>query len=331
MAFEYTNKLNISLPLAVFLMYDSYDHDKRDNVISATGLLRPIKQLVLTQQNRHLDTIKDVSDLVAARMGTAIHDACEKSWSNRNNVLEALKLMGAADGVVDSIRVNPEDPDSLEEGHLAIYVEQRAEKEIMNMIVSGKYDLVLDGQLSDYKSTSVWTYIYGSKIEDYIKQGSIYKWLSPSKITGDTVTIHYIFTDWSASAARNDPKRYPQQRILSKEYPLWSIEETENWIKNKLELYQTLAHSSQEELPECTDEELWATETKYKYYKNPEKTLKSTKNFSTMDAALIKKAEDGNVGTIKEVPGEVRACQYCPVAQICTQAASMQASGRLVL
>ena len=33
MAFEYTNKLNISLPLAVFLMYDSYDHDKRDNVI----------------------------------------------------------------------------------------------------------------------------------------------------------------------------------------------------------------------------------------------------------------------------------------------------------
>ena len=53
MAFEYTNKLNISLPLAVFLMYDSYDHDQRDNVISATGLLRPIKQLVLTQQNRH--------------------------------------------------------------------------------------------------------------------------------------------------------------------------------------------------------------------------------------------------------------------------------------
>ena len=50
-----------------------------------------------------------------------------------------------------------------------------------------------------------------------------------------------------------------------------------------------------------------------------------------MDAALIKKAEDGDVGIIKEVPGEVRACQYCPVAQICTQAESMQASGRLLL
>ena len=61
------------------------------------------------------------------------------------------------------------------------------------MIVSGKYDLVLDGQLSDYKSTSVWTYIYGSKVEDYIKQGSIYKWLSPDKITSDYININYIF------------------------------------------------------------------------------------------------------------------------------------------
>ena len=33
MPFKYTNKDNISLPLAVWLMHDSYDYDKRDNVI----------------------------------------------------------------------------------------------------------------------------------------------------------------------------------------------------------------------------------------------------------------------------------------------------------
>ena len=98
----------------------------------------------------------------------------------------------------------------------------------------------------------------------------MYKWLSPDKITGDTITIQYVFTDWSASAARADQKRYPQQRVMSKEFPLWSTSETEHWIKNKIEIYQRLAHAPQEELPECTEEELWTMETKYKYYKNPD-------------------------------------------------------------
>ena len=41
MAFKYTNKNNVSMPLAVWLMHDDYDYDKRDNVISATSLPNP--------------------------------------------------------------------------------------------------------------------------------------------------------------------------------------------------------------------------------------------------------------------------------------------------
>ena len=331
MAFEYTNKNNISLPLAVFLMHDNYDYDDRSEVISATGLLRSIRQIVLTQQNKNLAKTVDVSDLVASRMGQAIHDGCERAWSNRNNVLEALKLLGAADSVVDNIRVNPEAPEELEDHHLPVYVEQRAEKQVMNMVISGKYDLVLNGIVNDYKSTSVWTYIYDSNKDNYIKQGSIYKWLSPDKITSDIININYIFTDWSASKARADAKKYPQQRVLTKEYPLWSIEETDQWIKQKIELYQRLADASQDELPECTNEELWASETKYKYYKNPNKVDRSTKNFSTMDEALVQKSVDGDVGIIKTVPGEVKACHYCPVIGICTQAETMRTNGRLIV
>ena len=51
MAFEYTNKNDISLPLAVFLMYDKYKYDERPNAISATGLIKPLRQLILTHQN----------------------------------------------------------------------------------------------------------------------------------------------------------------------------------------------------------------------------------------------------------------------------------------
>ena len=328
MGLEYTNNNNVSLALAVFLMYDSYDYDERPNSISATGLIRPLRQLVLSQQNKTLLKTVDIADLVSTRMGSAIHKGCEEAWTDPQNIKNALAVLGASEDAIDSIKINPP---YVKPGETPVYVEQRVEKEIIDFIISGKYDLILDGTLNDYKSTSVWTYIFDSSADNYIKQGSIYKWLSQDKITSDYININYIFTDWSASKARQDLKQYPQQRVVTKKYPLWSPEETENWIMNKLEAYKKLADTSQDELPECTDEELWASKTTYKYYKNPNKLDRSTKNFDTMDEALIRKSNDGDVGKIITVPGEVKACRYCPVVSICTQAETMLADGRLTL
>ena len=328
MALEYTNKNNVSLALAVFLMYDDYDYDERSNAISATGLIRPLRQLILSKQNPAVSKTVDVADLVFTRMGSAIHKGCEDAWTDPENVKNALKVLGASEDAVNSIKINPP---YVKHGETPVYVEQRAEKEILDFIISGKYDLVLDGTLNDYKSTSVWAYIFDSNADSYIKQGSIYKWLSPDKIISDYININYIFTDWSAAKARADTKTYPQLKTITKKYNLWSVEETENWIMNKLEAYKALANTPQEGLPECTDEELWSTKTTYKYYKNPSKLDRSTKNFDTMNEALIRQANDGNVGTIKTVPGEVKACRYCPVVSICTQAETMLADGRLTL
>ena len=330
MALKYTNKHDISLALAVFLIYDDYDHDDRPNSVSATGLIRPLRQLVLSQQNKQLMKSVDISDLVASRMGQAIHTGCEEAWTDHNNIAKALKVLGASDDAVERIVVNPA-PGTLKEGQIPVYVEQRAEKQILSFYVTGKYDLVLDGTLNDYKSTSVWTYIYDSNSLNYTIQGSIYKWLNPDKITSDYININYIFTDWSAAKARQDPKQNPPLKVLTKRYELWSNEETENWIKNKLEAYEALADAPQEMLPECTDEELWASKTVHKYYKNPKAMTRATKNFDVLDEALIRKASDGDVGIIKTVPGEVKACRYCPVVGICNQAEAMLKDGRLVL
>jgi len=327
MAFEYTNNNNISLPLAVFLMYDDYNYDERSNSISATGLIRPIRQLVLAQQNPTEAKTVEISELVASRMGNAIHKGCETAWTDLPTVKKALKALGANDDAANSIRINPAFP---KHGETPVYVEQRIEKTIDDFVISGQYDLVLDGVLNDFKSTSVWTYIFDSSADSYIKQGSIYKWLSPDKITSDYININYIFTDWSAAKAR-EKKDYPQFKAITKKYDLWSIEETENWIRNKLDSYKLHLNTPQEGLPECTDEELWATEETFKYYKNPNKLDRSTKNFKTMDEALIRKSEDGDVGIIKTVPGTVKHCPYCPVVSICTQAEAMRVSGRLIL
>ena len=328
MALEYTNKNNVSLALAVFLMYDDYEYDERPNSISATGLIRPLRQLVLSKQNPAVLKTVDIADLVATRMGSAIHKGCEDAWTDPENVKNALKVLGASEDAIDNIKINPP---YIKPGETPVYVEQRAEKEILDFVISGKYDLVLDGTLNDYKSTSVWTYIFDSNADSYTKQGSIYKWLNPDKITSDYININYIFTDWSAAKARMDTKSYPQIKTLTKQYPLWSTEETQNWIMNKIEAYKALANTPQEGLPQCTDEELWATEETFKYYKNPNKLDRSTKNFKTMNEALVRKSADGDVGIIKTVPGEVKACRYCPVIGICTQAETMLAEGRLTL
>jgi hypothetical protein len=328
MALEYTNKNNVSLALAVFLMYDNYEYDERPNSISATGLIKPLRQLVLSKQNPAILKTVDIADLVATRMGSAIHKGCEDAWTDLENVKNALKVLGASEDAINNIKINPA---YVKPGETPVYVEQRAEKEILDFVISGKYDLVLDGTLNDYKSTSVWAYIFDSNADSYIKQGSIYKWLNPDKITSDYININYIFTDWSAAKARMDTKSYPQIKTLTKQYPLWSTEETENWIMNKIEAYKTLANTPQEGLPQCNDEELWATEETFKYYKNPNKLDRSTKNFKSMHEALIRKSADGDVGIIKTVPGEVKACRYCPVVGICTQAETMLAEGRLTL
>ena len=187
---------------------------------------------------------------------------------------------------------------------------------------------MLDGTLSDYKSTSVWTYIYDSNAMKYTQQGSIYKWLAPDRITDNKVSIQFIFTDWSAANAARDSK-YPQSRVLTRDYPLWSTDQTENYIKDKLQDVTSLLDKPQEQLPQCTSEELWESATKYKYFKNPD-AQRATKNFDTLDEANIRLATEG-VGTIKTVPGEAKACRYCEVVEVCDQAQSLINQGRLVL
>ena len=326
MAFKYTNKDNVSLPLAVWLMHDDYDYDKRDNVISATALLKPTRALVLIDEHKGSDKTVDIMSLVSARMGSAIHAVAEQAWTNRGNISKALQALQVSN-LDDKLVINP---DVVKEGDIPIYVEQRHEKEINDYIISGKYDLVVDGTVSDYKSTSVWSYIFDSNALKYTQQASIYKWLAPDRITDNAVHIQYIFTDWSAAQAMRDSS-YPQTRVLTKEYPIWSVEQTEHFIKEKLDLLKQYKGRPQEELPQCTKEELWESETTYKYYKNPTKMARSTKNFDNMDEANIRLANDGGVGTVLTVPGEVKACRYCEVSDICKQAQNLIQQGRLVL
>ena len=142
--------------------------------------------------------------------------------------------------------------------------------------------------------------------------------------------IHYIFTDWKGAMVKSDPS-YPPKRFHTQSFELLSLNETEAFIRKKLGLIEQYWDAPEEEIPQCNDDELWRSEPQFKYYKNPEKTARSTKNFDTMQDAMLRLSEDGNVGVVKEVPGQVTACKYCPAFAACTQKDQLIAVGDLIL
>jgi hypothetical protein len=260
----------------------------------------------------------DISSLVASTFGTAIHDAVEKSWIN-NNHFKALLKLGFSKDTAARFKVNPK-PEELTEDTIAVYVEQRTERAFGKWIIVGKFDFAGEGQLEDHKSTGVYTYIKKDYVDKFRKQGSIYRWLNPTIITRDQMIINFVFTDWSKlkSTIEKD-KGYPPERLMEVPIPLMSISETNKFIEDKLKDIEANMSTPEPALPLCTKDELWQDDTVFAYYKNPNATGKSTKNFNNFAEAQMCLNNDGAVGTIKIRMGMVKFCAWCPAASICSQ------------
>ena len=322
----YTNLYDLPLSAAVWLANDTYDHDPRPNALSATTLLKSVRQSVLSSRVPEDETPVDVSSLVASSIGTAIHDAIERAWvDNHRKSLENLNIPLR---VINTVQVNPDDIDP---NNINVYMENRSEKEVGDWIVTGKYDFIAEGCVEDFKSTGVYTYMMKTKNEDYIMQGSIYRWLNPELITADEMRIVFIFTDWKRGhyAAQKD-KGYPKTQVLGQVLPLKSIAETESFVRAKLAEISKYKDADEADLPLCTDKELWRNPPTYKVYKDHDakKAMPGGSKFENIYDAQLFVAKKG--GIIKEIPSTVTACQWCKAKDICSQAQGYIASGELI-
>lgn len=330
---QYSNAGGIPLSLAVFLATDGYEHNEEADHISATSLIKPVRQLVLSGRVPATEAVLELENMLASRMGTAIHDGIERAWLT--NHANALKLLGYPSVVIDSVVINPTVHDlksfnAQSKNVIPIYLEQRTSKRVGKWVVSGKFDFVGEGRLEDFKTTSVYTAIHHTNDDKYVLQGSIYRWLNPEIITQDTMAIQFIFTDWSRAKAMSDSK-YPPKRSQQRLLKLMSIQETERYVRHQLSQIEQFWDTAEPDLPLCSDADLWRSETVFKYYKNPAKTSRSTKNFDTKQEAYIRLAEDNNVGIVVERPGQVTACKFCTAFPVCSQKDALIASGDLVL
>lgn len=317
-----TNQSDVSLALAVWLLHDEYDYQSMKNYISATSMLKPIRQVILPSRVNSQDRQIDVTDFIARSLGHSIHDSIERAWVKGYE--RSLKLLGYPDNIIKRVKVNPTDEErKIDPNIIPVFLEQRAFREFMGYTIGGKFDLVTEGIVQDAKSTSAFTWVYEGKDDDYRLQMSLYRWIDAAqpmpKITEDFGRVNFIFTDWQKSSARTNPK-YPQQRVAHKDILLMTLKETETWVRNKLSLFETYKHSPESEIPECTDAELWRSNPAYKYYADSTKTSgRSTKNFEHMPDAITFQSEKGGKGVIITVPGEAKRCGYCDAAPVCSQ------------
>jgi hypothetical protein len=326
MTARFANVSEVPLALGVFLASDYYDYDNTPDTISTTTLLKPLRQIILPSRMPPGEGLVNLADMMSNRLGAAVHDGIERAWLGNYRV--AMAAMGYPQKVIDRIVINPPIGAS-NDGVIPIYLEQRLKRKLGKWTITGKFDFVGEGRVQDFKTTSVWSYMNQVNATKQPLQGSIYRWLDPKMITQDEMDIHHIFMDWQQWKAKSDPQ-YPPQRFKKQVFPLLSVHETGQFIEKKVNLIEKYWDAPENELPLCEDEDLWRSEPEFKYYKNPAKTARSTKNFDSMHDARLRFIEDGSVGLIKTVPGQVTACKYCPAFAICSQKDQLIAAGELI-
>ena len=305
------------------LAHDDYDHSDDPYTISVTTLLKPVRSIILSLRITAEPDV-DIHNLIPSKIGTALHTQLENTWK-KGHYKVAMDKLGYPKRIIDGILINP--TGVIPAGAIPIYLEQRTNKKIDKWTITGMFDVVLEDTVIDLKSCSTYNYISGSNNEKYRMQGSIYRWLNPEIIKNDSMNIEYLFTDWKRMQAHS--KNYPPSQILTKKLQLLSIPETENFIRTKLDILEKNLEVKQADLPRCTPEELWQRDTVWKYYKDPSKRTRSTKNFTDPFDANTRLGADGNVGIVIEVPGEVVFCRYCSANLECTQAEEYVLNGLL--
>jgi len=203
--------------------------------------------------------------------------------------------------------------------------EERHYREVDGYKVSGKFDFITDKQIHDIKTTSVWSYIFDSNADKYIQQMSIYRWLLEGKYELiDKCKVVFVFTDWAKSKTFQDPN-YPKTRVLTKEYQLMSLQDTQEFVESKIRGIDLVKDMSDAELPYCTKDELWQDKDTFAVF-NKVANKKATKVFDNLEDALRFQREKGSA-KVEHRKGGVQACNYCSVRPFCNQYKMLEEQG----
>lgn len=317
---KYTNNLNIDMAVAAWLASDQYTHNPDPYTISATSLLKPVRELALQFLPGVKRTTEDVMDLRASRVGTSVHDSIRVFWEDPVRRRKALLDLGMPESFCDRIDINPL---NINDDRHSIYLEQRGERKLGKWTITGEFDFWEMGCFHDFKNTGTYTYQKGTKDLDYVLQMSIYRWIFQDMLYSDGLgKIHFLFSNWTPGQI--SIPNYPPTPIITQEYALYEPAKTERWLKDRLAaLDQAIAvMPDQTLLPVCTNKERWLDPAEYKYFAKPD-AKRATKNFGTDAKAAYDHRATKGTGVVKEFKQPAKYCaNYCSARQVCELAKS---------
>ena len=190
--------------------------------------------------------------------------------------------------------------------------EEKLTHKIGEITIVGKSDLYDNGEISDWKITSVYSFLLGIKAE-WEAQLNIYKWLwEKNGFEVNSLKIHAILRDWVKRKAKYDSK-YPQIPFFSVNIPVWDATKITEYISNRIALHFTAPIS------ECTPEEKWQRPTSWAIIKG--NNVRATRVLDTEKEAeeyMERLGDKRKDFSIKERKGEdVRCESYCLVSRFC--------------
>lgn len=240
--------------------------------ISTTKLIDSPQKRVLSRKYKDM-VVEDVSERIWSLMGQAVHTVLERAQTS------AL-------------------------------VEQRLYAEVEGWKLSGQFDRVHleDGVMQDWKVCS--TYKAGGDLS-WTRQQNVLRWLAAQNgIKVDRLQVVAIFRDWKMSESKRK-RDYPGQAVKVIDLPVWSLEETYDYIVERVRLHQQVERG---DTVECTEEDRWYSGTVFALMKKGGKrAIKISPVREELGAA-------GDGLEIIERRGESRRCvNYCEVASFCPQ------------
>lgn len=185
------------------------------------------------------------------------------------------------------------------------FAEEKLQMSYQGITIVGVTDLWHNNTISDYKTTSVYAFLLGSKPEWTI-QLNIYRMLYFVVLNLDTdkLQINAILRDWQKGKTYRD-ENYPKIPFFVQDIPI--IDPTphiDNWL------------SKIADPPCCTPEERWERPTTWAVMKGTNKT--ATKVCKSEDEAWSYIDDESRGYSVVKRPGEAIKCKsYCMVSQHC--------------
>lgn len=254
---------------------------------------------------------EDVSDLLWALWGTTTHKILE-------DAARSLILTGHASDV---------------ECWFEHRSEQSVEVDGKTYTVSARCDVIEDGVLDDYKTSSVYAYkalVAGDKKEwdAQVNINSAFAILAGIKVRAQRIVL--MMKDWRRTEARRN-RDLPQKPIIAVARPMWSVEQTMGYVRERVRIHAAARaqFAATGEPPECTDEEIWAKPNTWAVKKYG--AQRATRVHDSEAAATAHAEEMGKGYGIEFRPGEHTRCEeYCSVSAFCSQHRRyLEAQGRV--